>query len=174
MWFFLCPKEIVQDIHEIDLQRLRAAGIRGIITDLDNTLVPWNDNAIAPEVLAWIEQAKEAGFKVCIVSNNNLRRGEGLSEQFDVPAVWQAVKPRRGAFRKALEIMALDPTEAVVVGDQVFTDVLGGNRLGLHTILVAPLNKREFIGTKFMRQFEKAVLFGLRKKGYIDKCPGRQ
>lgn len=167
MWFFLCPSQMVDDIQQIDLQGLWAKGIRGIITDLDNTLVPWNDNSVMPEVFEWIEQAKNTGFKVCIVSNNNLKRGEEISEQFSVPAVWQAVKPRRGAFRKALEIMKLDPSQAVVVGDQVFTDVLGGNRLGLHTILVTPLDKKEFIGTRCVRQVEKAVLFGLRKKGYI-------
>ncbi len=168
MWNYLCPKEVVDDIHQIDLEKHFADGIRGIITDLDNTLVPWNDHAVRPEVDRWIEQAKQAGFKVCIVSNNNLKRGEGLSRRFDVPAVWQAVKPRRRAFRKALEIMELDPAQALVVGDQVFTDVLGGNRLGLHTILVTPLNKREFIGTRCMRQVEKVVLYRLRRKGLLD------
>ena len=168
MWTFLCPTQVVDDIYQINLQTLWNKGIRGIITDLDNTLVPWNDNEVMPEVFDWVEQAKEAGFKVCIVSNNNLKRGGELSEQFGVPAVWKAVKPRRGAFRKALEIMKLKPSEVVVIGDQVFTDVLGGNRLGLHTILVTPIDKREFIGTRCVRQVEKAVLFRLRKKGFLE------
>ncbi len=167
MWTILCPTQVVEDIHQINLKALKTQGIKGIITDLDNTLVPWNDHTVLPEVFEWISEAKQEGFKVCIVSNNNLKRGEGISEQFDVPAVWKAVKPRRKAFRKALEIMELEPSEAVVVGDQVFTDVLGGNRLGLQTILVTPLTKREFIGTRCVRQVEKAVLFGLRKKGHI-------
>lgn len=167
MWRFLCPQQLAEDIHQIDLQELKKRGIKGIITDLDNTLVPWNDNAVLPEVMEWVKGVKAAGFKVCIVSNNNSRRGQELSRRFGVPAVWQAVKPRRGAFRKALKIMKLKPHQVAVVGDQVFTDVLGGNRMGLYTILVRPLNKREFIGTRFMRQVEKAVLCGLRRKGLI-------
>ncbi len=168
MWRYLCPRQFVEDIHQIDLAELKKAGVKGIITDLDNTLVPWNDSAVYPEVVEWIDELKKSGFQVCIVSNNHSRRGEELSEAFDVPAIWRAVKPRRWAFRKAIAMMDLKPEQVAVVGDQVFTDILGGNRLGLYTILVQPINKREFIGTKFMRQLEKAVLFKLKRKGHLQ------
>ncbi len=164
---FLCPQQHVKSVQEIDLQVLKEKGIKGLITDLDNTLVSWNDNAVVPEVMGWVKKAKEEGFQVCIVSNNNSRRGEQLSRDFEVPAIWQAVKPRRRAFRRALKMMDLKPSQVAVIGDQVFTDILGGNRLGLYTILVKPINRREFVGTRCVRQVEKAVLFGLRKKGHL-------
>ncbi|RJX28015.1 MAG: YqeG family HAD IIIA-type phosphatase [Dethiobacter sp.] len=167
MWKYLCPKQYVEDVHGIDLQELKEKGIKGIILDLDNTLVPWNDKAVFPEVKEWIQQVKEAGFSTCIVSNNNLRRGGEFSEILEIPAFWKAVKPRRRAFRKALKLMGLKPSQAAVIGDQVFTDILGGNRLGLHTILVRPLNQREFLGTMCVRKVEKAVLSSLKRKGYL-------
>lgn len=165
---YLCPDQFAEDIYHINLQYLTEKGICGIIADLDNTLVPWNDNELFPELLEWIEKVKKNGFKVCIVSNNYSERGEDLAKALNVPAIWRAVKPRRGAFRKALKIMDLKPSKVAVVGDQVFTDILGGNRLGLHTILVRPLNRREFIGTRLvLRQFEKVILFLLRRRGIL-------
>ncbi len=167
MWKHLCPHQYVEDIQQINLQHLIEKGIRGIIADLDNTLVPWNDNTLFPEVLEWVKEVKEKGFKVCIVSNNHPERGENLAKTLDVPAIWRAVKPRRGAFRRALEIMDLKPPEVAVVGDQVFTDVLGGNRLGVYTILVRPLNGREFVGTRLVRKLEKLVLFMLNRSNNL-------
>lgn len=168
MWNYLCPKLYVEDIYKIDLQNLSGQGIRGLILDLDNTLVPWNDHAIYPEVQAWVGALKDAGFRACIVSNNDGRRGRKIMEMFEIPAFWKAVKPRRRTFRKAMATMDLRPSEVAVVGDQVFTDILGGNRLGLYTILVKPINKREFLGTMYVRKVERIVLMGLRRKGYLE------
>ncbi|NMB42043.1 MAG: YqeG family HAD IIIA-type phosphatase [Firmicutes bacterium] len=167
MWKYLCPKQYVEGIHEINLQWLESKGIKGLILDLDNTLVPWNECTVFPEIEEWIEEIKEIGFRACIVSNNNSQRGRDLSELFDFPAFWKAVKPRRRAFRKALDLMGVKPSQAAVVGDQVFTDVLGGNRLGLYTILVQPLSRREFLGTMYVRKVERLVLRGLRRRGYL-------
>lgn len=165
MFKYLCPNQFVEDIYHINLKQLAEKGIRGIIADLDNTLVPWNDNELFPEVLEWIKEVKDRGFKVCIVSNNHSERGDDLAKALNVPAIWRAVKPRRGSFRRALRIMDLKPAKVAVVGDQIFTDILGGNRLGLHTILVRPLNKREFIVTRLIRHFEKVILFMLCQRG---------
>ena len=167
MWKFLCPKQYAENIHQIDIEQLKEKGIRGVIMDLDNTLVSPNDDTVIPEVADWIDQIKDAGFGACIVSNNNSRRGEVLSKSFDLPGFWKAVKPRRRAFRKAIKMMNLKPSQVAVVGDQVFTDILGGNRLGLYTILVRPLNKREFVGTMFVRKVEKVILYGLRRRGLL-------
>ncbi|NMB36126.1 MAG: YqeG family HAD IIIA-type phosphatase [Firmicutes bacterium] len=169
MWKFLCPKQYERDIYGIDLQDLKGRGIKGLILDLDNTLVPWNDHAVYPEVRAWIRTLKEAGFRACIVSNNDARRGKKIMEILEIPAFWRAVKPRRRTFRKAVAAMELWPSEVAVVGDQVFTDILGGNRLGLYTILVRPINKREFWGTMCMRKVERVVLMNLKRKGYLQQ-----
>ncbi|NLX91351.1 MAG: YqeG family HAD IIIA-type phosphatase [Firmicutes bacterium] len=165
MFKHLCPNQFVENIYHINLEQLAAEGIRGIIADLDNTLVPWNDNELFPEVLEWIKEVKDRGFKVCIVSNNHSERGDDLAKALNVPAIWRAVKPRRSSFRKALRIMDLNPAKVAVIGDQVFTDILGGNRLGLHTILVRPLNKREFFVTRLIRHVERMILFILCQRG---------
>lgn len=163
----LCPRLYVNSVHQIDLNALKQSGIRGIIVDLDNTLVPWNEDAEFPKAVAWLKKVKDMGMLVCIVSNNHPRRAKTLAGTFDIPFIWQAVKPRRRAFRKAMQMMMIDKSQTAVVGDQVFTDILGGNRLGLYTILVRPLKKQEFFGTRIVRQVEKVILFSLRRRGHL-------
>ena len=164
----LAPRQHLDSIYELNTAGLHAQGIRGIIFDMDNTLVPWNDRAVYPRLASWLAHLREGGFQLCIVSNNSRERGGQLACELDIPAIWYAVKPRRRAFRKALQIMELTAPETAVVGDQIFTDVLGGNRLGLYTILVVPITDREFIWTRLMRRLERIVL--KRLKG--QKKPG--
>lgn len=159
----LYPHQHLNSIYELDLAELRSLGIRGIICDMDNTLVPWNDRTVYPRLAAWLDQLKKEGFRLCIVSNNSAERGGQLALDLDIPAIWYAVKPRRRAFRKAMQIMELTPPETAVIGDQIFTDVLGGNRLGLYTILVTPISEKEFIWTRFMRKLERFVLNHLKR-----------
>lgn len=153
----LVPDLSLKNIFEIDVDQLEKQGIRGIITDMDNTLVPWSDRTVYPRLAAWFAGLKERGFKLVIVSNNSRDHGGQLARDLDLPAIWYAIKPRRRAFRKALEIMNLSTSEVAVVGDQLFTDVLGGNRLGLYTIHVEPISQKEFYWTKMMRLFERFV-----------------
>ncbi len=153
----LVPDLSLKNIFEIDVDQLEKQGIRGIITDMDNTLVPWSDRTVYPRLAAWFAGLKERGFKLVIVSNNSRDHGGKLARDLDLPAIWYAIKPRRRAFRKALEIMNLSTAEVAVVGDQLFTDVLGGNRLGLYTIHVEPISQKEFYWTKMMRLFERFV-----------------
>lgn len=154
----LTPNLHLNNIFEIDADHLKSLGIKGIITDMDNTLVPWSDRTVYPRLAEWFANLKGKGFKVFIVSNNSKDRGGQLARELDIPAIWYAIKPRRRAFRKALEQMRLSPEEVAVVGDQIFTDVLGGNRLGLYTIHVTPISEKEFISTKLMRMLERFIL----------------
>ncbi len=154
----LSPDQHLNDVFEIDPDHLQSLGIKGIITDMDNTLVPWSDRTVYPRLSKWFADLKKRGFKLFIVSNNSKDRGGYLARELEIPAIWYAVKPRRGAFRKALEHMGLSPQEVAVVGDQIFTDVLGGNRLGLYTILVTPISEKEFIWTKLMRRLERLII----------------
>ncbi len=164
----LCPNVYLESIYELDLNKLKQKGIRGIITDLDNTLIAWNDNTVYPKLDEWFRMLKEENFKVCIVSNNSRGRVKIFSDMLDIPAIPKAVKPRRKAFRSALDKMGLKPNEAAVVGDQLFTDVLGGNRLGLFTVLVIPVSEREFFGTRIVRKAERWVLKKLEHKGLLQ------
>ena len=163
----LSPNKHLNSIYELDTEELRSRGIRGIIADMDNTLVPWNDRAVRPRLASWLAGLKKEGFRLCIVSNNSRERGGQLACELGIPAVWYAVKPRRRAFRRALHIMELTSQETAVIGDQIFTDVLGGNRLGLYTILVTPISEKEFIWTRLMRKLERFVLNYLKKRNML-------
>lgn len=160
----LSPQQQLDSIYELDAKGLRSLGIRGIIFDMDNTLVPWNNRAVYPRLASWLARLDKKGFRLCIVSNNSRERGGQLALDLGIPAVWYAVKPRRRAFRKALQILELTAPETAVVGDQIFTDVLGGNRLGLYTILVTPINDKEFIWTRMIRCLERFVLKRLQRQ----------
>jgi uncharacterized protein len=153
------PRLRVKTVYDIPLAELWENGIRGIITDLDNTLVGAKEALATPELILWFEQVKVIGFKVVIVSNNNELRVRSFAEPLQIPFIHRAKKPTNSAFHKALNWMELSAGEAVVVGDQMLTDVLGGNRMGLHTILVLPIELLdEGFFTKINRRIEKVLL----------------
>ncbi|MCR3922659.1 MAG: YqeG family HAD IIIA-type phosphatase [Firmicutes bacterium] len=154
----LQPTEIVDSIYDIDLHLLKQKGIKGIITDLDNTLLAWRSREISTMLEQWVKEVREAGLKIAIVSNNSSSRVEQLSAQLGVISIAKAIKPRRGAFRSIATQFNLTAQELAVVGDQLFTDILGGNRAGMYTILVTPISKHEFVGTKVMRLAENIFL----------------
>lgn len=164
----LCPRLITERVQDIDLESLWSQGYRGLIFDLDNTLVSWRRWSLAPAVKAWLERAQTLGFRMCILSNCLFqRRVTRLSLQAGIPAIPKAKKPRKRWFQQALDLLGTQSDNTVVVGDQVFTDVLGGNRMGLYTILVLPVDRREFYVTILQRTAEKIVLFRLRRKGML-------
>jgi len=159
---WLRPDAEVDSIYAIDPAALRARGIRGVILDLDNTMVPWGAWDVPAALGPWIAAARAVDLRLCIVSNNAGARVAHLAAALELPAVTGAWKPRRGALRRALSMMGTAPDATALVGDQVFTDVLGGNRLGLHTILVHPQSGREFPLTRLTRLAER-VVGGLRR-----------
>lgn len=164
MWEKLYPDLFLNEVYELDTNILKEKAIRGIILDMDNTLVAWGSSSIHPRILNWVKGLKEEGFRLFIVSNSTPFKGEKLARELDIPALWHAIKPRKKAFRHALGEMGLKPDETAVIGDQIFTDVLGGNRMGLFTILVPQLSPRDFFGTKIVRMLEKRVLLRIEQK----------
>lgn len=155
------PDLMVAGLEDIDLTALTRQGIRGLILDLDNTLTEWNKDMVKPSTAAWIDNLTRNELRACIVSNNHPKRVATVAAPLRLPAVPRAVKPRRGAFCKAMDLMGTKVENTAVIGDQIFTDVWGGNRLGLFTILVSPLGREEFIGTRFTRCLERLVLRSL-------------
>ncbi len=160
----LQPDLYVESIHKIDFAYLRSQGIKAICSDLDNTLVPWESDQANPELLAWIEQARAAGFTLYLISNAVPKRFAHFAKLLGLEGIGRAAKPRKKAFLRALRELKLPAAQVALVGDQIFTDVLGGNRVGLFTILVVPLSQREFIGTRLMRRLERLVLRRLQRQ----------
>lgn len=163
----LVPDLYVDSVYQIDLEALWNAGIRGIITDLDNTLVEADRPNATPRVVAWLKGVQDRGFRVVIVSNNNRTRVATFADPLGVPYIHRARKPMRSAFFKALRMLQLPPHQVVVVGDQLFTDVLGGKRLGFATILVLPLSGKEGFWTRINRRLERLAFRWMRHKGWL-------
>ncbi|WP_025027616.1 YqeG family HAD IIIA-type phosphatase [Caldalkalibacillus mannanilyticus] len=163
----LLPDLHVDSIYDIDLEALKKRGVKGIITDLDNTLIEWDRPLATPKLAEWLKKVQEEGFKLMIVSNNNSARVAAFSEPLGLPFIPGARKPFHKAFKEAQKRMNLQPHEVVVIGDQLFTDVLGGNRLDLYTILVVPVAQSDGFLTRFNRRLERIALHFMRKRGMI-------
>ncbi len=162
------PNQHADSVLEIQPSLLKSKGIKGIITDLDNTLVAWDNPDATPELEVWLKAVKDAGLKVTIVSNNGEARVKAFSDPIQTPFIYKARKPMTRAFKRAIKDMGLKREEVVVIGDQIMTDVLGGNRLGVHTILVVPVAKSDGLATKFNRRMERILLSMMKRKGWID------
>jgi len=167
---WLLPHQVAGTIYDIDLEKLQAEGISGIICDLDNTLVGARVPSATPELAAWLERVRAMGFRVIIVSNNRRARVSRFAEPHGIPYIYSARKPVRTAFRKALDLLGVEPGQAVVIGDQMLTDVLGARRTGLRVILVRPVAPaEESVFTRFNRIIERAALRRLARRGLWPK-----
>jgi uncharacterized protein len=175
LWLRMMPDEYVASITEIDLDRLWKDGRRLILTDLDNTLVPWNHPEVPDDLTIWLKKAEETGFRVCIVSNNKGPRVHAFAEAAGVPYLAAARKPKPDAFLEGMRRFSVSPAATVMVGDQLLTDVRGGNRAGLYTILVLPIHPREWWGTRLVRRFERVVMRVLVRRGLrVPPGPNRE
>jgi len=163
----LCPHHRAESIFALDPEALRAQGIKGLILDLDNTLVEWGSETVPQELVAWVDRFKAAGFRLCIVSNALPQRVEAVARTLGIPGLPQATKPFKSSFKRALEILGTAPEETAVVGDQLFTDILGGNRMDLYTIWTLPLSETEFLSTRAVRRLERLVVRRFRKRGLL-------
>ncbi|MCL5037376.1 MAG: YqeG family HAD IIIA-type phosphatase [Chloroflexi bacterium] len=171
----LCPRMVVEKVQDIDLQELKDMGFRYLLLDLDNTLLSWWSGKFPPMVKDWIEEARGSGFELCIVSNSLMKwKVKRLGRELEVPAINRASKPRKGGLLKAMDILGAKTEETVVIGDQIFTDILGGNRLGMYTILVRPVSRHEFFATVLQRAAEKLLIFRWKKKGVLKEVEGKK
>lgn len=165
---FLTPDDYHPRVETITPCLLLARGIKGVIIDLDNTIVIWNDNFLRESVREWISLLKEAQIRICIASNSsNIERVQAIADDLSIPMLCRSAKPFRPSFLKAMRVLGTETDNTAVVGDQLFTDILGGNRLGLHTILVSPLSERDFVATRFMRIIEKRIMNHLAAAGRL-------
>lgn len=155
------PREEADSIFSIDLQKLKNKNFKGIILDADNTLFAYNSKSIDDKTKNWIRKAKGLGFKVAILSNATVKSGKvkHLTQDLKIPIITFSFKPLPFRFKKLLKLLSIVPQEAVMIGDQILTDILGGNIAGLYTILVKPIAKKEFLTTYIInRPLEKIIL----------------
>ena len=154
----LRPDCFADRLSGVSLDDLSAHGIRGIIVDLDNTLVGYGQEDFADADAAWIQSARARGFGVVLVSNNFTGRVGRIGDLLGVPAISSALTPLPRGFLQALRVLGTAKAATVVVGDQLFTDVLGGKLCGLYTILTEPIEPKDFALTRVFRFFERLML----------------
>jgi len=148
-------------VDQIPVAELAAAGVTCVLIDRDNTCVPRDAKVAPPAVSAWLDEVRAAGIKTCVVSNNfHGSQVEKSARELGCEVVHHAMKPAPFALRRALSLMGAAADEAVMIGDQVFTDVVAGNLAGVRTILVRPQSRRDLWYTHIMRVGERLVLRG--------------
>lgn len=136
----LIPKYVFDSIYEIDLSRLRARGITLMLADLDNTLAPYSVKTPPDEVRRWKQELERSGITLFILSNSRKPgRAQRFAEELGVPYEGHAGKPKTGGFRRAMERMGVTAAQTAIVGDQIFTDIWGGNNAGVLTLMVRPI-----------------------------------
>jgi HAD superfamily phosphatase (TIGR01668 family) len=154
----LAPDLYYSSVHAIDLEALSARGIRTLLLDLDNTLLPRDTNVVPEASKRWVAALKSHGFRICAVSNNWHGRVRVVSAELGIDIVDHAVKPLPFAFLRALKRVGGRTRESAVIGDQLFTDILGGKLLGMRTVLVQPLSATDLTHTLLLRRLEAIVL----------------
>jgi len=153
----LRPSQKFADVSSIDLDALAAQGVRGLLVDLDNTLLPRDTGVMPSFVTMWIASARQR-FTICLVSNNWHEPVHVVARDLNLPLVARAVKPLPFALLLALLRIRMCPSECAMIGDQLFTDVLGGNLLGMRTILVEPLCQTDLKHTLLLRKLEARIM----------------
>ncbi len=170
MSVFQCfyPDEYLDSTYEIDFAARYAAGVRGVIFDIDNTLVPHGApaDARARELFAKLARL---GISCCLLSNNQRERVELFNRDIQVPFIENAHKPSVKSYQKAMQMMGTTPSNTLFVGDQLFTDVYGARRAGIHTILVKPIHPKEEIQIVLKRYLERIVLHYYQKEQRADE-----
>ena len=144
----LYPKKYLKNVKEITIELLEKNEIKALILDVDNTLIDYDKNILdgAPN---WCEDLKQKGIKFCILSNtNNKIKVEKVAKIFNIPYLYFAKKPFKGGFKRAAKILNEKNNNIAVVGDQIFTDVLGANRSKMFSILVEPIEEKDILVTK--------------------------
>ena len=157
------PDAYMDSTYVIDFEKLYKEGIRGVIFDIDNTLVP--HGAPADErAMRLFARLRSIGLDYCLISNNQLPRVKPFADAVQAKFVEDAHKPSRKNYLKAMKLMHVDLDSCIFVGDQIFTDVYGAKRCGMRTILVKPLHPKEEIQIVLKRYLEKIVLYFYQKE----------
>lgn len=158
MFKMFFPDEYLESTYRINFEELYRKGYRGIIFDIDNTLVPHGAPSDEKSEKLF-ENLKQIGFQCCLLSNNQYQRVSSFNEKIQVHFIENAHKPSRKNYLKAMELMGTSLENTLFVGDQLFTDVYGAKRVGIHNILVKPIHPKEEIQIVLKRKLEKIVLF---------------
>ncbi len=157
------PNMYIKSIFHLNIDSLIKKGIKGILVDIDNTLVSFDIEEPTDEIIELFNLILKKGLKIMLISNNTKERVDLFNSKLNLQTIHKAKKPRVINIKRAVKIMNLENNEVALIGDQIFTDVFGGNRINLYTILVQPVSHKDEWKTKVKRGLEKKVI-----KKYIE------
>lgn len=157
------PDDDIDSTYQIDFERLYREGYRGLLFDIDNTLVPHGEKADA-RAIELFERLKKIGFVCCLISNNKRERVAMFNCDVNVLFIENAHKPSTKNYLRAMELLGTKKSNTIFIGDQLFTDIYGAKRAGIRTILVKPIHPKEEIQIVLKRYLEKIVLHFYKKE----------
>ena len=163
------PDMYQKSIYHINYDKLKDDGIKCLLFDLDNTCVPFKDKEPNKKLIDLFERLKDMDFKVIIFSNATKKRITPFKNGLNVDCSASSKKPNTNKLMKVIKMFGYDLSEVVLIGDQLFTDILCGNRAGIKTVLVNPMSKDDLLFTKFFRYFERRKFKKFAKKGILVK-----
>lgn len=167
----LYPKLYLNSVQEISIELLKQYKLKGLILDVDNTLIDYNKN-MPSGILNWSETLKKANISLCIVSNSNHKeKVEQVAKKLNIPYIYFAKKPCKSGLKKAKAILKLESEQIGLVGDQIMTDIIGANRMKMFPILVKPISEKDIWITKIKRPIENRIIVNYQKKEkqYVHK-----
>ncbi len=160
------PDMYKKSIYDIDYKKLNSMGIKCLLFDLDNTIIKTDMKRPSKKNIDLIQKLKDIGFRVIIFSNARKKKIEPFKEILEVDCSAKSRKPFKKKFKKVIKEYRYGEDEIALIGDQLITDILGGNRVGIYTILVDRISGKEWIFTKINRFFEKIIRLRLKKLGF--------
>ena len=163
----LVPDYYFEKFSDVSVEFLSSIGVKGIVLDIDNTLEPYENPVPTGPTLAWFDALTAAGIKAAFISNNNAKRVDTFNKNLGFPAYFKAGKPFKKNVLRALTDMGVSSDEAILMGDQVFTDVWAARNAGLRAILLPPIKDKRDILTRSKRALEKPIIMKYQKRNNI-------
>ena len=164
----LYPNRYYDKKEDIPAEEYYKQGYRGILFDIDNTLVP-HDEPVDEAARVFVRKLKELGFGICLISNNDEERVRTFADPLGVSYVYKAWKPKREGYEQGMQILGTDVSNTLFVGDQIFTDVWGARRAGIFSILLDPINPKEEIQIILKRIPERFIKWNYRRAHHLKK-----
>ena len=163
------PDMYQKSIYSIDYKKLLSRGIKCLLFDLDNTIVPVKEKNPNEKIKEFFAELKTMGFKVIIFSNSPKSQLKPFKDELEVDCSASSRKPKSKKFLQVLDLYGYGVSEVAIIGDEILTDVLGGNRIGITTILVNPIGKKDLLGAKYRRIYERHIMKKLRNRDLFSK-----
>jgi hypothetical protein len=161
---YFCPDYCLDTYRDATVSFLTRHGIQYLILDIDNTLAPYEQAEPDADILQWFAALDAAGIRAAFVSNNRHERVARFNRAIGIPMYAKGKKPRRRYMRLAMNRLGAVAEQTAIMGDQVFTDVWAGRRVGIRTILLPPIKDKRDLFTRFKRVLEKPILRYYRKR----------